>query len=319
MECIDIKELLEYLQGKKTEDLEMHLSDCNECRTRLLKLLAEQNADFQISPLLEKNTIYKIIIGQRLRSESNCADTHVRLPFFSSKLIKVALAAGIALLLISGISFLKRPMHGSIANSANHGIQVPEKIGKAFEKEIVTYNEKMEKTLGIGRKNNPIVFDSILITKETITVAKDKEALLRFDKGSGIIAESSAKLTVQSRTDTSASVELTSGVAFFSIEKHRYRHFIVKTPNASIIVTGTVFTVMVDKEYTMVNVLEGSVQLRHQQKSTLSRLLDQGSQALVDRDSIVCALIENSTLYTTREKLLREYIEGTIFHSDFEK
>ncbi len=162
--------------------------------------------------------------------------------------------------------------------------------------------------------NHVIVFDSITVSVGKIPIHKDKESLIRFGGKTGIAASAAAVITVRSRTDTTAFIELTKGNALFSIEKNKYREFVVQTPTLMIVVTGTTFSVTADSAYTLVNVVEGSVRLQHQFKTTIVTTLATGDGAFANKDSITNIIVENSGMLKVRQRLLRDYIEGASLH-----
>jgi hypothetical protein len=148
-----------------------------------------------------------------------------------------------------------------------------------------------------------------------IRIPLNKERIMRFSGKTVVVAEPLTEMNVKNRTDSTILLEMNKGIALFSIEKRRFCAFIVQTPHVRIAVTGTVFSVAVDSGFTHVNVYEGSVLLRHEIKADMEKVLDQGNGVVVDNDSMISAMIENSQMAKTRGQLLRDYIQGTVIES----
>lgn len=318
MDCLTKSQILDYFRGNKSELFEKHLADCASCREQLLTIVAEQNRDSNVPTELADKTIKSIISKRMMKKEKPMPVKRFVFPLSVPSLVKFAAAACLAAAILVGYYFIQ----GSFQHYAalkKHAVSPSIQSGKngrnfggkneVFPETVVVENN------GMPRKNTVLVFDSITINVGKIPVARDREALVRFGKETGIAAGPAAVINVKARSDTTALIELTKGSALFSIEKNKYKEFVVQTPTVRIVVTGTVFSVMADSAYTMVNVMEGSVRLQHQNKSTITTTLLQGSGAFANSDSIIRVMIENSQLLKAREKLLREYIEGTMFKS----
>jgi hypothetical protein len=315
MDCLTKQQIIDYYRGNKAEAYETHLANCAACRTELLTVMAEGNPEFNISPELANKTVDAIAEKGFLEKEKKAASKRYTFSSYASPLFKFAIAAGIAAAVISGFFLFKGPFHDyaslkfkPVSPSLNAG-----KYGQgARENNAVSSETALVQNNMNSRKNSVMVFDSVNVRIGKIPVHKDKEALVRLGGKTGIAAGPAAMINVKYRTDTTAFVELTKGTALFSIEKNRFREFIVQTPTVRIVVTGTVFSVTADSAYTMVNVVEGTVKLEHKGKSFITTLLQQGDGAFANRDSIINVLIENSQMLKVREKLLRDYIEGAL-------
>jgi hypothetical protein len=301
MNCFTKKQIQECVHGKVSEGYEAHLAECATCRTELLKTMAEENRDCDVSPELAQKTIDKIVSFVRQRKEKGIVAKRFDFSLYTSPFVKIALAAGVAAVFIGGYFLIKGPFHDAVAIKQ-----------KAISPSLQTENV-VSKNEGNQKKNTVFVFDSVTVRVGKIPVRKDKESLIRFGGKTGIAAGPGTMLDVKSRSDTTALVVLTKGNALFSIEKNKFKEFVVQTPTLNIVVTGTVFSVIADSGYTMVNVIEGTVSVRHLFKSQMTESLEEGNGAFANRDSIIDVMIENSQILKVREKLLRDYIEGTMF------
>jgi hypothetical protein len=315
MDCLTKQQILDYYRGNKSEAYGAHLADCAACRTELLTIMAEENPECYISPELADKTIDAIVVKDHLHKEKKATSKKYDFSSSASSLIKFAIAAGIVGAVICGLFLVKGPFH-DYASIRFKPVSPSVKTGKygqdSRENNAVSQETAVAQNETYPKKNTVMVFDSVNVRTGKIPVKKDREALIRLGGKTGIAAGPAAVINVKSRTDTTAYIELTKGTALFSIEKNRFREFVVQTPTVRIVVTGTVFSVMADSAYTMVNVVEGTVKLEHKDKSSITVLLRQGDGAFANRDSIINVMIENSQMLKVREKFLRDYIEGAL-------
>jgi hypothetical protein len=315
MDCLTKQQIIDYYRGNKSEAYEAHLADCAACRTELCRMIAEENPECNVPAELAEKTIDVIVAKGSFTAKKEAPVKKYDFSSPSSSLVKFAIAAGIVVALVCGWFLFKGPLH-DYASIRFKPVSPSLKTGKygqaGLENNAVSAGTAVVLNETYPKKNTVLVFNSVNVRIGKIPVQKDRDALIRFGEKTGIAAGPAAVISVKARTDTTALIELTRGTALFSIEKNRYREFVVQTPTVRIVAIGTVFSVMADSAYTMVNVVEGSVRLQHKGKSTVSAMLQQGDGAFANRDSIINVLIENSQLLKVREKLLRDYIEGAV-------
>jgi len=304
MDCLTKQQILEYHRGNRSAAYEAHLADCASCRAELLKLIAEENPGSFVSAALAAKTIDAIAS----KNAEKGAATLLAFRPFDTTIGKLAAAACLAVAIGAGYFLVTGPLHEyTMLKKTTKGLFVHAgKNAPAHDTAFVVNRA--------SPKNNAVlVFDSMVVRVGKIPVARDREALVRFGEKTGIEASPAAVINVKARTDTTALIELTKGTALFSIEKNKYRAFVVSTPTARIVAIGTVFSVMADSSGTMINVIEGSVRLEQKFKTGITAMLTEGNGAYVNRDSIINVMIENSQTLKAREKVLHDYIEGTLF------
>jgi hypothetical protein len=313
MDCLTKQQLLEYVHGNKSGACEAHLADCASCRTELLRIMADENKDSAVSPELAYKTVEAVASNGPGQKENAVSSKRFVFPMLDRPFFKFAAAACLAIALLGGYFMIKGPFqHYAMTKKTANDLSVQNKK-TGIGKNGIGPETDMAKNDVTPKKNTVFVFDSLAVRVGTIPVSRHREALMRFGKKTGIAASAAAVINVKTRTDTTAFIELTKGTALFSIEKNRYREFVVQTPTVRIVAIGTVFSVMADSAYTMVNVIEGSVKLEQKFNSNITAMLQQGDGAFVNRDSIINVMIENSQLFKARAKMLRDYIEGTLF------
>lgn len=311
MKCLNDQQISDYLHGYKSEENELHLADCGNCRKNLLKFLSQSNPSSNITSSLKKETIKAIRYAIKTEQKSQ---SRPQLIFHFNTRIKFAMAAGLLVAATYGAVMHK----AIIQHYFNHALQVlhaTSSISRQAVKENDTAIVKSSvlQSTKVGATNCPAItgYDTMKNPTAHGRPHKEKESIIRLGKASGIFAEPKTSITVMIQTDTNASIEMSQGNALFSIEPKRYRSFVVKTPTAVITVTGTVFSLFVDNKYTMVNVAEGSVRLSHQFKPQIETV-ERGNGAVVDKDSIISMMLENSPIFKEREHLLQEYIQQAI-------
>jgi hypothetical protein len=318
MNCLSPEQIRDFIKGIKTPEDEAHMADCAECRTRMLAMLADADREFEISPELKDRTLDAIETRINGMEDKKTTARRFKFPRIAAQMLKMAFAAGVvAAVAITGFYMARGPLFHTAGNNRGLG-NSPVFSGNnrdTIAREMSGSPETASvESGGHNRKSTVLVFDSITVHVGKIPVKKDRDALIRFGGKTGIAAGPAAVIDIKSRTDSTAYVELSKGTALFSIEKGKYREFIVQTPTARIVVTGTVFNVVAESAYTMVNVMEGSVRMQHQKNPLLVAVLRQGDGAFANSDSIINVLIQNSGMFNVREKILRDYIEGTIMH-----
>jgi hypothetical protein len=307
--------LLDYIRGNKADEYEAHLAECANCRTVLLMLLSEEKQACAVSDDLANRT-FDAIESTKVSAETMSGDVrftktnsrHAAFRFY-------ALAAGIAVFLTAGIVFVRViRFHKDITPVV--AVVPPEAVNPNYEDSTFGMDapklihddtvKKLEKQAGFENDREHL---------KPIRIPQNKERIMRFSGKTIVVAEPLTEMNVKDRTDSTILLEMNKGIALFSIEKKRFRAFIVQTPHVRIAVTGTVFSVAVDSGITHVNVYEGSVLLRHEMKADMEKVLDQGNGVVADNDSMISAMIENSHMVKTRGQLLRDYIQGTIIES----
>jgi FecR protein len=306
MNCLTQQQIVEFLEGAKSEQAAEHLADCSKCRTLLLRTMADKDPEFRMQPGLSDATTRAMLSMSAPERRFVIPGKHGIEMMFPQRVWAFAAAAMLILAAGAALFFAHNPRgedKGIVTSSSN----------------VAHTAHAVRDTIAVKRavvsKNAVMMFDSVKVTLGKIPVRKDKESLIRFGGKTGIAAGAAADITVRSRTDTTAYIELTKGNALFSVEKNRYRQFVVQTPTLKIVVTGTTFSVTADSAYTLVNVVEGSVRVQHRFKTAIATILTTGDGAFANRDSITNVIVENSGMLKVRQRLLRDYIEGTSFRT----
>jgi hypothetical protein len=302
MQCLSQKQLAEYLAGNKAESEELHLAECRECRTAIVKLRADLAATTAVSGQLMEQTI------QKIKEERGTADGGkiVSMPKrIMPRSFVFALAAGIVLALSAVLYFHAGNRVPAISIVKEQARTAAPADARAFDSGSVASTMKMWlDTLKV--KDFKSAEKNIAVKQETGTV-------IRLGRKTGIFAEPMAVIHISDRTDSSISVNLNRGNALFSIEKKKYKVFCVSTPHVRIIVTGTVFSVMVDSIETKVNVMEGAVRLMPRVPSAAEQTVEQGDEAIASADSIAATEIMNRLIAKKRGSMLLDYLQSTVF------
>ncbi len=207
---------------------------------------------------------------------------HVTKPFFTnSKFVKYLVAACLVLMFMI-MGDIKKIQYGS--------------------NELQQTSEDITIVQSVINKPNTI---------EKSFITDTGNGLLFIDKKTAGIIERKSKITY-AKKDTSVFLDITSGSALFTVEKGKYKRFIVITPHAQIIVTGTVFRVDATADLTKVTVVEGSVIVKHI-SNNCQTILSLGNTALADRDSISFFETEESFLKNVpKRKLLKEFLSRNL-------
>lgn len=306
MKCLTKLQLSNYINEEKTEDFESHLADCEDCRKQLLVISSQSIC---LSPGLEKKTIKGVQYAVKMEHKSS-RNSQVTGHFNQS--IKFALAAGFLVVITYGMIMNKSAVYNFFKNAVKIvRMDSVNALQGRQEMPLIRRNFVSLKQIDSTKQTASVNCNSLKNHKGNALSAVEKESIIRLGKSSGILTEPKTRLTIKVQTDTNACVEMLRGNALFSIESNRYRSFIVKTPTAVITVTGTVFSIFVDKKYTMVNVAQGAVRLNRPNKSQVA-VVEQGNGAVADKDSIINLMLENSPIFKEREHLLQEYIQQTI-------
>ncbi len=307
MNCLSQKQITEYLHGNKSEAVDLHLAQCKDCRTALLKLNAEKTERFSVSAELTENTLQKIRSQcSQMKKPNEDAPQVRRFPsryFFALAAAFVVIISGLvfftSMIRAQRAPFVVNPVPAAVISSMN---VIDSSSGSISQAMKVWLDTAKMKNLKDAKKQR-------IIRQETGTT-------IRLGKKTGILTEPTTVLQISDRTDTSVFVELKRGKALFTVEKNRYRLFYVTTPDVRIRVTGTVFSVFVDSAMTKVNVLEGAVQLTPTVKTDFDRTLEQGDEAIANKDSIAATEIMNRLTAKKRGSLLMDYLQSTVFSED---
>ncbi|HUI91209.1 MAG TPA: FecR family protein [Chitinivibrionales bacterium] len=312
MDCLKQSQILEYCRGNKSAPFEEHLADCAACREKLLAVIAGENPENKVPQELVDKTVDAIILKAQTLHRKEAAFKSHEYSFPASSIYKFAIAAGIIAALVCGYFLVKGPFNDYASINFRH-VSPSVKSGKYGPENNTALPETVVVRNGSDQKKNMVlVFDSVNIRVGKVPVKKDREALIRLGGKTGIEAGPAAVINVKSRTDTTVLVELTKGTALFTVEKNKFRQFVVQTPTVRIVAVGTVFSVIADSVYAMVNVVEGAVKLEHERRPSITAMLKQGDGAFANRDSIINVMIQNSQMLRVREKFLRDYIEGAL-------
>ncbi|MBD3343927.1 MAG: hypothetical protein GF401_02555 [Chitinivibrionales bacterium] len=304
MDCLTDNQINAFLEGNRSDRWEIHLSSCDWCRERLCAQMAENNTDIPNLGGLIDNTVSAAIAHNE---KSGKQESHF---LFFRRFRGYAFAAG--LLLAAGITFYLS------LEFREHKEKTPVSSKSDFEispaprepKNMPGTAQTPEKERTVYQFDEVEIFPSKKVVRGEIKAPHNKKSVVQLSRKTGTLVEERSKLEVDDNSDTVSIIRISQGTALFNVEPNKYDNFVVITPFAQVKVTGTIFSVTVEKEFAKVNVLEGSVDIIHETKKELSQSLLQGSSALINADSIVISMIESSLTLKARENLLKEYLDA---------
>jgi hypothetical protein len=311
MKCLSQQQIADYLQGDKSEAVELHFAECRDCRTALLKSYAEAAERFAVSPKLTEKTFASIEHESRLKEKAD--ETVFKIRQFPERYF-FALAAAL-LLVVSGIAYFIRMTHMPHATIALTNAPLSPSTEPAANKAM--NSGSISQTMKVWRDTAKV--KDIKDVRKNIIFRQENGTVIRLGNKTGIFAEPLTALHIVERTDTTILVELMRGNALFTIDKKRYRLFCVTTPHVRIRVTGTVFSVFVDSVRTKVNVLEGAVQVVPILKSNIEQTIEQGDEAVAQGDSVAAMEIMNRLTAKKRGLMLLDYLQSAVFGEGIQK
>lgn len=306
MNCLTKQQLIDYLQGMIIPGAEDHLAQCGICRAALVALHANKAKNISISQDLIDKTVTSMLAANTSKTTS-LQGINNRL-FYNRRII-IALAAAI-ILCFTAITYFIGRNETSSTSIAYH----PDSSASFALKKEPFDSGPVSRTLQVWLDTEKI--KDAKEVKKNIWIRPHQENIIRLGAKTGIVIEPSTVLHTKTRTDTSVEIELTRGSALFTVEKNRFRRFSVQTPHIRILVTGTIFSVAVDSNKTTVKVIEGSVQLQREEKLEPQLPLKQGHEAVAAGDSIDATTVMNTLTAKKRGRMLRDYIQSTIFSDD---
>jgi hypothetical protein len=309
MNCLNKKEIQAYLSGDRTDDVEEHLASCDDCLTLLTQCHLE-SAKAQNQPAkLVKKTIDQIIARQTSEADDRDRSSDVNgsaaarwwfgRPVWQQAGIAFAVMALAAGTLIIGFLPASKK-HYAIASAAS----------------AVTYVE-LQEPLGELVRQRSVLMDSVVVKplSEPPRIAHGtirtggRAGVVKISRKTGMLADDSTTVSVSAKDTSDVTIDLSQGTSTFTVEKGRYHSFVVLTPTARVLVTGTVFTVSVVDGYTSVDVGRGSVDVASRNPQSKHTILEDGDSAVINDDSVVVYLVKNSGMYRARERLLKDFLE----------
>ena len=156
-----------------------------------------------------------------------------------------------------------------------------------------------------GQYNN--VRDTAVTQKSLSATPVQKDTLL-MEKATKMIIERGASVSELTRKDSLVVLTVPQGTIDFSVEKKRYRSFIVVTPFAKIIVTGTAFRVTSGDNFTFLKVTEGSVRVEHAVKN-LIRDVVAGDELIANADDLIEVMVDSSRILSSSNKTASDYLK----------
>jgi hypothetical protein len=306
MNCPSQKQIADYLNGTPSEEVELHLIQCRDCRTVLRRMHADRTESFSISKDLTEKTLQKIRATNTPAQESSA--TPLRIRQFPKRYL-FAMAASL-LIAITGLAYFAKTVRKPHVSTVLP-IAVPSSE-LSTQKSVDSGSISQTMTVWL----DTIKVKDIKDVPKNIAIKKDKGTVIRLSKKTGILTDPLTVLNILSRTDTTVVIELIRGNALFTVEKKWYRQFCVVTPHVRIFVTGTIFSVFVDSIRTKVNVLEGRVQLVPIVKSDVGQTIEQGDEAIANGDSIAATEIMNRLTAKKRGSMLLDYLQSTVMGRD---
>jgi len=304
MNCLTKQQMNEYLHGNALPGAEEHLAICRSCRTALLTIRSQEFKDITVSkPLVDKTIVSMLAAG----TPETVPELERKTVFFTIRRQIYALAAMIVMIMIAVFYFSGHYRKAPAAfNSGTSSV--------ALKKNVSVDSSSISQTLHVWLDTQKIM--DVKEVKNGILIRPQQKNIVRIGAKTGALIEPSTVLHIKKHTNNEVEIELASGRALFTVEKNRYRSFSVQTPHVRIVVTGTVFSVKVDDYQTTIQVIEGSVQLLHEEKPDHEKSLEQGNEAVASGDSIDITEVMNNLIAKKRGKLLRDYIQSTVFNDN---
>ena len=284
MSCLTQTQIIACVNGSTSAEAAAHLSDCADCKTKLLKLLADtQYAPDAVAELYENKKKVRASVQHSLRT------------VVFRKQQWFALAAGILLCVSVGIVFKQTGYFHKEKSNASQNQQ-----STVHSKTNVLISEYRSSANTLQKRQEQ---------ENTIELLHTGFRRIALGRRTHIVIKTDAVLHIAKSCIDTAYIELQKGMALFKVEKKMYREFWVQTPHVRVEVTGTTFSVFVDSASTKVSVLEGSVVLHHDAADDSQKRLANGSEAVVNNDSIVTSMIDSSVTRQSSATVLRQYLE----------
>jgi len=249
MACMTDAEINGYLNGDRREEWEAHFASCSDCRARMIAGLASQQA-----LVMDESRIHSIT--ERILSQAGRQARIFRFPIP----YRYALAAGIVVAVAAGF------LGGLLVSK-----RAPADVGILSQP--------------VAASASPTA--PAIPAFSPLRLHAPRYAAI--DARTGYCADSQALMAVREKSTARVRVQLNRGTALFDVQKGRFTRFDVETPNAVVLVTGTVFAVSVDSAYTRVKVLEGSVRIENRRIAARTLCLAAGAEAAVGRDTLMSA------------------------------
>lgn len=158
-----------------------------------------------------------------------------------------------------------------------------------------------------GKKSESYLTQNVPVAhkREKPSVAADLKDTLILEQSTKMIVDRGSKFLELARKDSLVVLTVAQGTVDFSVEKKRYRSFVVVTPFAKIVVAGTVFRVSTGGSFTYVKVAEGSVRIEHTVKDYV-RIALAGDEVIADADSLIRVTVDNSGMLSPSSHTLSD-------------
>jgi len=157
-----------------------------------------------------------------------------------------------------------------------------------------------------------LVFDTLVIYRTPGPargpISADRgEGIVRLGDKTAILLEKDAAVAVTERNDTAVAIHVSRGSTLFTVEKKRYRNFVVTTPVCEVAVTGTIFRLSVEYDTTVVSVLEGSVQAL-KKTGEAGVVVGAGMSAYIRPDTVILDYGDTAATLLYRSNLLHDFL-----------
>jgi tetratricopeptide (TPR) repeat protein len=147
-----------------------------------------------------------------------------------------------------------------------------------------------------------------LVTQKSRSAVPVPKDTLLMEKSTKMIIERGSSVSELTRKDSLVVLTVSQGTIDFSVEKKRYRSFIVVTPFAKIIVTGTAFRVTSGDNFTYLKVTEGSVRVEHAVKN-LRRNVVAGDELVANADELIELMVDSSAILSSSKQTVADYLK----------
>lgn len=163
-------------------------------------------------------------------------------------------------------------------------------------------------------------FDSIIIYSPRSFAGKPiatetHDGIVRIGDKTAILLDKNTSVAVTSQSDSAVAIDLNSGSALFTVEKHRFSQFSISTPACDIAVTGTIFRLAIENDMTIVSVLEGSVKA-NKRHDTTTVSINAGMSARIRLDTIMIEYGDSAATLLYRSNILSDFLhENGVFEN----
>jgi TolA-binding protein len=238
-----------YLGGNRCEEWEAHFAGCDDCRARMLDILAGEQPR-------KGDALHLASVTDRVLLQTGKQARIFRFPIP----YRYALAAGIVVAAAAGF------LGGLLVSKRERAVADTPPPCVAASTPLVA-------------QAGPAFPPMRLYGPRYATIGAR----------TGYCADNQALIAVREKSAAKVRIQLNRGMTLFEVQKGRFARFEVETPFADIRVTGTVFAVSVDSAYTRVSVLEGSVRIENRRIAARAVDIAAGAEAVMGRDTLMSA------------------------------